>query len=488
MDLDWVKTDFQIIGDNMLSYRAIAETWRVMNKARNRSDLIANNLIAASSNQWPVAYFFYSPISDFRLSDEDFREIYYLLTGAYPSEVEEKPDPLILLSRLSETEMSDMSMLSAYTRIESILKPNIDNETRSKLLHPLFFKLNSRDMKVFLHRLSVRGSPAKRRDIISGLAKANGERFHHIRASVNLTGLKKTAMLLSGGAFEYEAIRPRNGWPLVIPSPTFVEDPASVRFTKCFIEEAEGAWVTIHINDDQCLGFTASGGELPEAPSMLRGWAQAAKIPNGIYLCDYAEMRDNPLWIIDCLTPDDPQESFETRRKWIKERIARWAIKVLGELDDPLSVIELAKKTPVVLRNARGILSYENTSDELVLIRAESKPKILRITGGKIVQLQTGAAPYPVWTVSARDGLGYYPLGDLESNSEATKFIKRHIDSPYKMVEGENIRVDVPCFVEVAVDAAGWGDFGPYISGNIIKGSPTSGISDVIGVEEIGWS
>ena len=217
----------------MLSYRAIAETWRVLTKARNRSDLIANNLIAASSNQWPVAFFFYSPASEFRLSDEDFREMYYLLTGALPSEVEDSPDPLVLLSQLCESEVTDMSMLSAYTRIEGILKPNIDNETRSKLLHPLFFKLNSRDMKVFLHRLSVRGGPAKRRDIISGLAKANGERFHHIRSSINLTGLKKTAMLLSGGAFEYEVIRPRNGWPLVIPSPTFVDDPASIQFTKC---------------------------------------------------------------------------------------------------------------------------------------------------------------------------------------------------------------------------------------------------------------
>ena len=61
-------------------------------------------------------------------------------------------------------------------------------------------------------------------------------------------------------------------------------------------------------------------------------------------------------------------------------------------------------------------MSYENTSDELVLIRAEKKPRVLRVTNGKVVQLQTGSAPYPVWTVSARDGLGYYPLGELESN------------------------------------------------------------------------
>ena len=81
-------------------------------------------------------------------------------------------------------------------------------------------------------------------------------------------------------------------------------------------------------------------------------------------------------------------------------------------------------------------------------------------------------------------------LAGFSSGQPSTRSgtVKRHIESAYKMQDGENIRVDVPCFVEVAVDAAGWGDYGPYISGSIVKGSPSSGISDVIGVEEIGWS
>ena len=56
------------------------------------------------------------------------------------------------------------------------------------------------------------------------------------------------------------------------------------------------------------------------------------------------------------------------------------------------------------------------------------------------------------------------------------------------MIEGETVRIDVPCFVEVEVDTAGWGDYGPYIIGRIVKGSPSSGISNVVGVEEFGWN
>ena len=477
----------------MLSFRAAAETWRVIAKSKKRSEYIANNLVAASDNQWPVVHFFYPPSSNFRLSDEDLREIYFLLCGAFPSEVTENPDVIHLLSKLSEVEVTEISLDSAHTRLERVLS-DIDNETRAKLLHPLFFRMNQRDLKTYLHRASGKGGPAKRRDIINALCAANGERFHHVRSAVNLMGMKRTAMLFSSGQFEYEAVRPRIGWPMVIPAPNYLSDLASVPFSKCYAENVEGAWVTVHINRpaNMATGFTASGSELPESSESIKQWADAATIPNGIFLCDYAEMRDQPLMVVDLLSPEDLKLTFEGRRKLLEGAIQSWAIKPLIPLDDALTAVELVTKDkaiPIVLRNPRGVLSFENTSDELVLVRAEKKKKVLRVTEGKVVEPATGAPPFVVWTVSARDGLGYYPLGELEvEDNEATKFIKRHIDSEWKMVEGESIRIDVPCFVEVSIDAAGWGDYGPYINGSIVKGSPSSGISDVIGVEEIGWS
>tara|TARA_Y100000004_G_C8947950_1_gene427164 strand:- start:1139 stop:2548 length:1410 start_codon:yes stop_codon:yes gene_type:complete len=467
----------------------VAETWRVIGKSRKRTEFIANNLVASSDSQWPVVHFFYPPASDIRLSDEDLREIYFLLCGAYPSEVAPNPDIIHLISKLSETEVTEISMDSAHNRLTSILS-DVDNETRTKLLHPLFFRMNARDLKVFLLRCSSKGGPAKRRDIINALCEANGERFHHVRSAVNLMGLQRIATLFSGGLFEYEAVRPRMGWPMVIPAPHYISEVALTPFSSCYVELVEGAWVTVHVKDSAVVGFTASGNEIPEDGNTLRKWATSAGLPNGIFLCDYAEMRDNPLLVIDLLSPEDLQLTFKGRRKLLEDNIAPWALKNLTYLGEALDLVEsLDEKAPVVLRNSRGILTYENTQEELVLVQHEKKKSILRVTAGKVVQPQTGAPPYMVWTVSARDGLGYYPLGELEADGrEIHSFIKRHIDGDWKMIEGETIRIDVPCFVEVSITASGWGDFGPYINGTIESGSPSSGISDVIGVEEIGWA
>jgi len=474
----------------VLSFRSVAETWRVIGKARKRSEYIANNLVGSSDNQWPVVHFFYPPSSATRLGDEDLREIYFLLTGAYPSEVTENPDVIHLLAGLSETEVTDISLPSAHMRLESILS-DIDNETRARLMYPLFLKMNRRDLKVFLMRLSKKGGPARRKDILNALSMANGHLFHHVRSAVNLMGLKRTAILFSAGQFEFQAIRPRIGWSMVIPAPAYMSDLASVPFGACFVEPVEGSWVSIHINrkENVSIGFTASGGELPEDDDEILRWADSAKIPNGIFLCDYAEMRDTPLLIVDLLSPEDLSLSFAGRRKLIEDNVAPWALKKLHRIDDPLTVIEISNNKPVVLRNPNGILTFENIPDEVVLVRAEKKATILRVTEGKVVQPQTGAPPYVVWTVSARDGMGYYPLGELQTQDHIIEaFIKRHIETDWTMSEGESIKIDVPCFVEVAMDASGWGDFGPYISGSILKGSPSSGISDVIGVEEIGWN
>tara|TARA_R110002096_G_scaffold73787_1_gene174868 strand:+ start:1376 stop:2779 length:1404 start_codon:yes stop_codon:yes gene_type:complete len=463
-----------------------------LGNARKKDLLIANNLRATISIQWPVVYLLYSPSSESRLSDEDFREIYFILTGAFPSEVMDNPDLIRLLSGLSETETTDVTVVSAYMRIEKIIQ-NKDNDVRAALLRPMFYRVNERDMWAFLARLSVKGGAVKRRDVISGLALANNERYHHVRSSVNLTGLKRTVALLQTGSFDYNAVRPRLGVPMIIPSPSFEKDPASVGFTKCYAEEIEGAWVTIHNTAaGVTFGFTSSGEEMPDEDneSSLRAWAEAVGLPVGIFLCDYAEMRDLQVMVIDWLTPSDPKMPYQKRLGYLSDHVASWALKSMTLLDDPLSSIEITgNKRPIVLRNARGIISYENTPDEIVLIKTEETPKIFRLTSGKVVQSQTGSPPFIMWSLSARDGLGYYPIGDMNADGQLVdKYIKRHITSSFKMIEGETVRIDVPCFVEVEVDTAGWGDYGPYIIGRIVKGSPSSGISNVVGVEELGWN
>ena len=93
----------------MLLYRSLAESWRVMSeyRVRNRGEIVANCIRASMQDAWSIISFFYPKdgIGN-RLSDEDFREIFYLLTDAYPDEIESNPDPIDLLVSLSETEVT----------------------------------------------------------------------------------------------------------------------------------------------------------------------------------------------------------------------------------------------------------------------------------------------------------------------------------------------------------------------------------------------
>ena len=203
----------------MLSYRSLSESWRVMSayKLRNRSEIVANNLRASMDDPWTVISFFYPrSLNGSRLSDEDFREIYFLLTDAYPGEVEENPDPIHLLVQLSETENTVGTGKSVVDRISKILAAT-DNEVRAWLIRPLFERINKRDLHPLFMRLSVRSAPVRRREVLSALALAYDQPFHHIRTSANLLGLGNTVRDLSLSSFDYKQVRPLLGEPIIIP-------------------------------------------------------------------------------------------------------------------------------------------------------------------------------------------------------------------------------------------------------------------------------
>ena len=117
----------------MLKYRSLAETWRVMTlyRLRNRAEMVANNIRAETTDPWSVISFFYpkNGVGN-RLSDEDFREIYFLLTDAYPEEVESNPDPIDLLTSLSETVVTEGHAKAIVDRMHKILEAD-DNEVNS---------------------------------------------------------------------------------------------------------------------------------------------------------------------------------------------------------------------------------------------------------------------------------------------------------------------------------------------------------------------
>ena len=49
----------------------------------------------------------------------------------------------------------------------------------------------------------------------------------------------------------------------------------------------------------------------------------------------------------------------------------------------------------------------------------------------------------------------------------------------------DEFTIESPVFVEVEVNASGWGDYGPYVHGRVVSVVAEAGIKDCIGVEEI---
>ena len=137
-----------------MSFRSLAESSRVMTSMKPER-IIANCLSGNKSNQYMVVYYFYSPESNTRLSDEDFREIFFHLTDAHCDEVDDDPDPIHLISQLSQTDSTTMNAGRVVSILKSVLECN-DNEDRAKLMVPLFTRLCSRDIHPLLMRMSVR--------------------------------------------------------------------------------------------------------------------------------------------------------------------------------------------------------------------------------------------------------------------------------------------------------------------------------------------
>jgi len=421
-----------------------------------------------------------------RLSDEDFREIYYLLTDAYPDEIKTNSDPIHQLTLLSETENTTGTAKSVSDRISKILETD-DNEVRSWLIRPLFDRINTRDLHPFFMRLSVRSAPVRRRDVISALALAYEQPYHHVRTSVNLLGLRNTLNDLSLHSFDYTQIRPLVGEPLIIPTPTLVESSDVVAFTKCLLETVEGAWVSIHRMTERTTGYTASGNELPDDDNWIHNWANAIDLPLGIYLCDYAEMRDNPLLLIDWLDPSEAQMTLSKRRERFTG-IPEWAIKPMISLDRPYHSEKYQDSgLPFLIRNARGILTYQNTVEEVVLLNPVSKYRTMRVLSGRVFQnLAQGDQMFVLWKLGARDGYDYFPIVEMNSGKLRDQDFNRYC-SPWKWAVGEAIRIETPLFVKVDILTSGWGEIGAYVTGQIIEFDEAAGIADTMGVEEIGY-
>jgi hypothetical protein len=465
-----------------LNYRQIAESSRVCKVLpRDKSKIIKNLLLACPLNQWKIAYLCHAPSSKHRLSDEDLREIYFLLTDLYPEEVSENPNPITMLADLSRANKTVAIVDRAFEVTKSVLESCEDNIQRSALLRPLFSRITSQDLMCFFLRLSNRQGPINRYDVTKALAHANGELMRHVRKASFLIGLEKTCDRLSRQESIHDVLKPAIGMPMIIPSPSIC-NIRDVPFGKTLLEIPEGERMTLHILKDDVRIYNTTGTLLDIEDSTLQ-MIESAGIKGGIYLVEYASGRDIEMMIVDLLTPSIETMPFEKRRKMIGCK--DWALKPMVEIEDAAYYLEhVGTKQPVILWNANGILTHESSVYETVLMNIHQVHKsVFMVIGGLYVKENPQSRPVlSKWRIAVRDGDSHYPVGlvDIVPNLSLMRFT-----NPHKIVEGEEVSMKSPVFVNVKVISSGWGDYGAYIQGVIESVASSAGLNDCVGIDEI---
>ena len=467
------------IGDGV-NYRIFAESIRVaIAIPKDKSKIVKNMLLMSPMSQWKIAYLSHAPSSKHRLSDEDLREIYFLLTDLYPEEVEENPDPITILCQLSKAKKTVAIIDRVFEVTRNVLEKCEDNEQRAFMIRPLFSRITEEDLRCFVLRLSNRQNPINRYDVVKALAHANGELMRHVRKASFLIGLERVCDRLSRQESIHDVLKPAIGSPMIIPSPSICS-LSEIPFGKSYIEIPEGERMTLHVLQDAVMLYNSTGEEM-ELEADVVNMTQSAELKQGIYLVEYASGRDLEMMIIDLLTPSDETMPFEKRR----EQISSWFLKPMTMIEDACYYMEtVGTKQPVVLWNANGILTYESSIYESVLMNIQEAHKsVFKVVGGLYVKETPQSKPaLKKWRVAVVDGDSYYPVGlvDIDPMLSLTRFT-----NPHKIVEGEEVSMNTPLFVNVKVIASGWGDYGAYIQGMITSVASRAGRNDCVSIDEI---
>ena len=447
-----------------------------------KGDIITNLIRPEKMSQYQIVYLLYSPSNKQRLSDEDFREIYYLLTDLYPSEVDSSADVISLLCELSTTTKTTASINRVYEITHKILDVYTDNESRAYSLTNIIKRINKDDLQVFFQRLSNRGSIITRYDVIKGIARANGVLVRHVRKASFLIGLERVCERLSRDEEITSIIKPPLGMPLIIPSPAIVKNIDDIPFGETFVEIPEGVRYTIHVLEDCIKLFDATGieNEIDENSLVV---IQSMKLKKGIYLAEYAAGRDIEWLIIDYLTPKDDTTPFKHRRN--KLGIPKWAIKDMIFINDAKYYLEHTGIDRVgILWNSNGILTYESTIYESALVNPKRVHKsVFEVLGGVYIKQEAHSRPkLSKWRIGVRDGDDIYPVGlvDIDESLSLMRFV-----NPHKVKDGEEVSLNSPLYVNVNVISSGWGDYGAYVQGIIQSVAEQAGRKDCVSIDEL---
>lgn len=415
------------------------------------------------------------------LSDEDLREVFLYLTDAYPEEVEDNPDLIQIISGLSLAEETRVSLSFVLKQMSQLFKAD-NSKTRSVILNGLLRRVSQRDMYWVLIRMIRRRNPFRRAHILQALANHYDLYYDRLKREANFIPLTVLAQRLKDG--EEMLGVPTIGSPLIIPMPSRAQ---SLDRFGVYVEVIRGERLSLHKDEGLSVLFDVNGNEVESEEGLD---TLTSVLDRGIYLVEYASHDDFPYWVVDVLFHDEGHHNrtFKQRRVWLEGHLPMgYFFKEMEWCENPAQIKAKTPPKAVAFMYSRdGILTYNNTKEEIVRFSTKSRGEVLRLLGGIYTEDPVRGLVMNRWRVAARDGLdSYYEVAEIQADSlEMEKRLQRQTEDS-KAIVGEVAQMKGATFVEVELHHATYDSRGIIISGSITDIIPDAGFSDVVAVEDL---
>lgn len=428
-----------------------------------------------------IRFFYEDDRIEYRLSDEDLREIFYLLTDVYPSEVEDDPDLIQIISNLSEQSESKTSFARIHSLMENMLVADT-NTLRAMIMRSILTRLISRDVYWVILRLQRKANPFKRRDVVMALANCFNIPSARLKRASSFMALPMLAKnLLEGNDIPSTPVVGDN---LLMPLPArWANKP--LPFTNTYLEVIRGERLTLHLAEGMCILQDPNGEEVITEVEVFE-----EMLPDGIYVVERVPTDDFPITLIDVLFTEDSihDQQFTQRREWLEENCPDLFIKPMIHVRNPSEMKRKCPKNGIVfLHSGNEVVDYTNPRTHIVRYTTKATGDVFRLVGGIWMHKEGIGLSLCGWRVAARDGVdGYYEVGTIPAEGDIVKRL-RDLTAPAKAMDGEMAIMKGPTFVQVDVHFTDYDDRGIVIQGVITDVIADAGIADVVPVEEIEW-
>lgn len=429
-----------------------------------------------------IQFFYEDNRIEYRLTDEDLREIFYLLTDVYPEEVDEDPDLVQILSGLSKVNETK----SPFSRIHSLMKGILDAETnniRAMQMRSVLTRLTSRDAYWVILRMQRKANPFKRRDVIMALANVFNLPTTRLQRASAFMELPMLAKYLMDG-IEIPST-PAIGDKMLMPLPVRWTEPR-LPYADTYLEVIRGERLTLHIEDSHVVLRDTNGDEVEEDLEVFT----TDTFPNGIYVVERVPAFDFPIAVVDYILSDDgiQDRKFSERREYLEDSLPDFYLKPVSHVRNPS---EMKRKCPkngiVMLHNGTQVVDYTNPRTSIVRFSTKATGDVFRLMGGIWIREEGRGLALAGWRIAARDGIdGYYEVGTIRSEPDLEKRLGK-MTKHSKALEGEMALMKGATFVQVDVHFADYDDRGIVVQGVITDIISDAGISDVVPVEEVEW-